>query len=123
MSDAADADDLHFVASADDLPPGDRLVVDVENREIALFNLDGDYYGLSNYCVHQGGPACEGRLGGLLVETDDELRYDRRGEIVSCPWHGWEFDVKTGSHVARPDQYRLPTYEVLESDGDLYVRF
>ncbi|WP_339105962.1 Rieske 2Fe-2S domain-containing protein [Haloterrigena salinisoli] len=112
----------HFVTTADDLNDGEHVIVDIREREIAVFNLDGDYYGLLNYCTHQGGPACEGRLTGELVEDDDgELRYERDGEFVCCPWHGWEFDIKSGYNLARSDEYRVPTYEVVEEGGDLYV--
>ncbi|SEH42755.1 Ferredoxin subunit of nitrite reductase or a ring-hydroxylating dioxygenase [Halopenitus malekzadehii] len=113
--------DRHRVAAAVDLPPGDRVVVDVEGREVAVFNVDGEYHALSNYCPHQGGPACEGLVSGTLeVDGDDELVWDRAGEIVACPWHGWEFDVTDGHHTAS-DRYRLPVYEAYAEDGDVYI--
>ncbi|WP_226012035.1 Rieske (2Fe-2S) protein [Halomicrobium salinisoli] len=115
-------DGLHRVADADSLSHGDRIVTEVRGREVCVFNLDGEYYGLSNYCVHQGGPACEGARSGQLTESDGELRYERSGEFVSCPWHGWKFDIRTGEDLARPDDYRLPTYETVERDGGIYVR-
>jgi nitrite reductase/ring-hydroxylating ferredoxin subunit len=115
------SDRRHFVAAADDLDAGERIVVDVRGREIAVFNVDGDYHALSNYCTHQGGPACEGLLSGTVgVDEDRELCWARDGEIVACPWHGWEFDVTNGDHLGS-DRYRLPHYDVVVADGDLYV--
>lgn len=112
----------HFVTTAAELNECERIIVDIKQREIAVFNIDGEYHGLLNYCVHQAGPACEGRLTGELVEDEDgELSYERDGEFVCCPWHGWEFDIKSGRNLARPEQYQVPTYEVVEEDGDLYV--
>lgn len=111
----------HHVVSADEIAPGDRIIVDIEEREIAVFNLDGEFYALLNYCVHQGGPACEGRRTGKLVQADFDLRYERSGEFVCCPWHGWEFDIKSGHNLARPDDYRVPTYDVTVEDGELFV--
>jgi nitrite reductase/ring-hydroxylating ferredoxin subunit len=119
----ADADHpgRHHVVSEAELAGTDRVVADVEGREIAVFNLDGEYHAVANYCVHQGGPACEGLLSGTVsVSEGMELSYEQEGEIVACPWHGWEFDVRTGEHLARP-QYRLPTYDVVTEDGEVYV--
>ncbi|MFC4247650.1 Rieske (2Fe-2S) protein [Natribaculum luteum] len=117
------ADNLHHVTSVDDVDDGERVVVDVEGREIALFHSNGEFHALSNYCTHQGGPACEGLLTGTIdVDEDDELVWACDDEIVSCPWHGWEFDITTGEHLAS-DKYRLPTYDVRVIDGELYVEF
>lgn len=117
-------DDLHFVTAKEELDEGDRLLVDIREREIAVFNVDGEYHAIANYCVHQGGPICEGLLSGTVTAemTDDgwELGYDRENEILSCPWHGWEFDVKTGEHLSHSG-YQLVSYEVIEQNGDLYV--
>lgn len=113
--------DLHYVTQTDGLEEGDRVIVDVDGREIAVFRIDDEFYALLNYCVHQGGPGCEGRIAGTLVEHEDgSLGYERDNEIVACPWHGWEYDIKTGQHLSRPE-YRVPSYEVLEEDGDIYV--
>jgi nitrite reductase/ring-hydroxylating ferredoxin subunit len=117
-----DRDGLHHVAAADDVGDGERVIVDIEGREIAVFHTNGEFHALSNYCTHQGGPACEGLLSGTLdVDGDDELVWRREDEIVACPWHGWEFDVTDGSHTAS-DRYRLPTYDVRVLDGELYIK-
>lgn len=110
---------LHYVVDATELADGERVLVDVAEREVAVFRLDGEYYALLNFCTHQGGPACEGRLSGYLADEEGELVW-REDEVVSCPWHGWEFDVRTGEHLAST-RYRLPTYDVVERDGKLYV--
>jgi nitrite reductase/ring-hydroxylating ferredoxin subunit len=117
----ADRDDLHHVVAVEDIDDGERIVADFRGREVAVFHSDGEFHALSNYCTHQGGPACEGLLSGTLdVDEDDELVWSRDGLIVSCPWHGWEFDITDGSHTAS-DQYRLPTYEIHVIDGEVYV--
>lgn len=111
----------HHVVSTEDLESKDRAIAEVQGREIAVFNTGGEYYAVANYCVHQGGPACEGLLSGTVSVSDEmELTYDCEGEIVACPWHGWEFDVKTGKHLAR-SEYALPTYDVVVEDGEIYV--
>lgn len=112
----------HRIAPVDAFEVGSRVVADVEGREIAVFRLEDGFYALSNHCVHQGGPACEGLLSGTAtVDEDGRMGYDHDRQVIACPWHGWEFDVTTGEHLAR-DRYRLPTYEVEVEDGNVYVR-
>ncbi|PHQ37521.1 (2Fe-2S)-binding protein [Halorubrum persicum] len=116
-----DQSNIHHVIAADDISDGERIIVDITGREIAVFHSNGEFYALSNYCTHQGGPACEGLLSGTLdVDGDDELAWACDDEIVACPWHGWEFDITDGTHTAS-DDYRLPTYDVHILDGELYV--
>ena len=114
---------LHVVADVERFEGTDRILADVEGREVAVFDLDGEFFALANYCVHQGGPLCEGTVSGALTTNEDfELAYGREGEVVSCPWHGWEFDVRTGEHLAETG-YRTPTYDVVVRDGKVYVEF
>jgi nitrite reductase (NADH) small subunit len=110
------------VCSTDDLDPGERLIVDTGGREIAVFNVNGEYIAVANYCVHAGGPVCEGKLSGTVTASVDEWEYDweREGEILACPWHGWEFDILTGENLS-DSAYRLLTYDVTVSDGTVYV--
>ncbi len=93
----------HEVCRVADLPPGERLLVDVEGLSIGVFNVDGEFHALANVCPHQLAPLCEGLLTGLSVaEGPGEYGWERDGEIVRCPWHGWEFDVTTGESVFNP---------------------
>jgi len=101
------------VCPAADLDTGDRRLVEIEGREIGLFNVDGEYYALRNVCPHKRAPLCEGTLTGLrLADTPDEVRTEREGEILQCPWHGWEFDITDGSLIVDPGGMRARTYDV-----------
>jgi len=103
----------HVVARVDELPPGERRIVEVEGRSIGVFNVGGEFFALRNRCPHQGGPLCLGRTSGFLIgESPGEYRYSRAGEILRCPWHGWEFDVLTGRSVFNPHKLRVRSYEV-----------
>lgn len=115
-----DIEDLHYVTEAGNLESGERIIVDVEGREVAVFNVKGEYYALANYCVHQGGPVCEGLISGTLSEDEEGLKYEKDDEVVACPWHGWEFDIKTGEHLARK-KYKLPSYNVVVHEETIYV--
>jgi nitrite reductase/ring-hydroxylating ferredoxin subunit len=113
----------HVVARLRDFRPGDRRIVEVEGRSIGVFNIRGEFYALRNICPHQGAPLCLGKVMGTTVARKPfELEYGRDGEIVKCPWHGWEFDILTGRSVFNPHLVRVRTYEVsiepVEDDSD-----
>ena len=112
----------HVVARAADIPPGGRKLVTVRGRPIAVFNLGGTFYGLLNRCPHQGGPMCEGVLTGLIeADTPGTYRYSRVGEVLRCPWHGWEFDIRTGQSWCEPGKVALRNYSVEVAPGQLVV--
>jgi nitrite reductase/ring-hydroxylating ferredoxin subunit len=103
----------YVVATVREIPTGKRKIVEVAGRSIGIFNVDGAFYALRNRCPHQGGPLCQGRLGGSVISSKPgEYEYVRDGEILRCPWHGWEFDLKTGQSWFDPARIRVKTYEV-----------
>ncbi len=73
----------HRIAAIADCPPGACLEAVAADRIVALYNVDGQFHALDGVCPHQGGPLGKGQLAGC---------------IVTCPWHGWQFDVRTGQH-------------------------
>ena len=89
------------VARVGDVQPGKGMVVILKGTRVALFNCDGIYYAIRNTCPHMGGELGEGLL---------------EGDIVTCPWHGWRFNVKTGKNP-EADVVGVRTYEV-RVDGD-----
>ena len=95
----------------------------MRGRSIAVFNLEGEFFGLFNRCPHQGGPMCEGILTGL-IESDEpgHHRYSRKGEILRCPWHGWEFDVRTGQSDREPERIQARSYPVEVAEGQRVVQ-
>lgn len=101
---------------------GARVTVEIDGQEITVFNSGGEFYAVLNYCVHQAGPLCEGRLSGHMTIGDDgwDWSYDHDQKYISCPWHGWKFDITTGESVSDA-RYKVPTYEVVQEDGDLYI--
>jgi nitrite reductase (NADH) small subunit len=104
----------HRVGTTREIPPGARKIVHLENRSIGVFNVNGTYYGIRNTCPHQGAPLCQGRLTGLAMHSmPGEYNYGREGEIISCPWHGWEFDLTNGKSIYDPQKCLVKTYEVI----------
>ena len=103
----------YVVATVDEIPPGGRKVVEVAGRSIGVFNVGGEFFALRNRCPHQGGPLCLGRLGGFVTASaPGEYEYSRAGEILQCPWHGWEFDLRTGQSWFDPARTRVARYQV-----------
>ena len=101
------------VATVEEIPIGARKIVTIAGRSIGVFNVDGEFYALRNTCPHQGGPLCEGRVTGFLQsQVPGEYEYTRRGEILKCPWHGWEYDIKTGQSWVDPVKAWVRTYPV-----------
>jgi 3-phenylpropionate/trans-cinnamate dioxygenase ferredoxin subunit len=113
----------HVVATVDEVPPGSRKLVTVKGRPVALFNIKGEYFAIFNVCPHQGGSLCAGALVGLtLSDEPGTYKYSRQGEMLRCPWHGWEFDVRTGQSWCDPDKIRTRSYAVKTEPGEELVR-
>jgi 3-phenylpropionate/trans-cinnamate dioxygenase ferredoxin subunit len=103
----------HIVCRVSELPPGERRIVEAEGRSIGVFNVKGAYYALRNRCPHQAAPLCLGAIKGMtLPSKPNEYIWAREGEILRCPWHGWEFDITTGTSIFNPHRVRVRTYEV-----------
>lgn len=114
----------YIVATVDEIPPGGRKIIEIGGRSIGIFNLGGDFFALRNRCPHQGGPLCTGRLAGVLQSNlPGEYVYSRPGEILRCPWHGWEFHLRTGQSWFDPARVRTRSYRVsVEPGGALLER-
>jgi nitrite reductase (NADH) small subunit len=93
------------IASVDECPPGQCLELVAGDRIVALYNVEGRFYALDGVCPHQGGPLGRGTL---------------RGCVVTCPWHGWQFDVRTGQHLTNRS-IRHFTFPVKVEGGQVFV--
>lgn len=103
----------HRVCYTTELPPGARKIVEIEGRSIGVFNIGGEFYALKNVCPHQFAPLCLGKVTGHNAPSPvAEYDWCREGEIVRCPWHAWEFDIKTGKSIFNPHKVRTKSYQV-----------
>ncbi len=93
------------VAKLADLPPGTCKAVQVSGRAIAIYNVSGTVFATDNTCLHQGGPLGDGFLDG---------------DIITCPWHLWEYNVRTGEKVGEPS-LRVATYPVRVEGDEIQV--
>lgn len=112
----------HIVARVNEIPAGGRKIVEINGRSIGIFNINGEFFALLNRCPHEGAELCTGTVTGLRQsEKPGEYQWNRPGEIVRCPWHGWEFDIKTGQSWFDPTKVRVRPYPAtIESDVSGY---
>jgi 3-phenylpropionate/trans-cinnamate dioxygenase ferredoxin component len=94
------------VATTDEIPPGERLVVGVGRDWVAIFNVDGQYYAIEDRCTHDDGPLAEGFLNGLTIE---------------CPRHGACFDISTGKVLSPPAMIDVPSYQIRVTGNEIQV--
>ena len=88
-----------------DVPAGEGRVVDAGGKTVAVFNVAGRFYAIDNTCAHRGGPLGEG---------------DLEGNIVTCPWHGWRWDVTTGANANNP-AVKVACFPVSVHDDEVFV--
>ena len=114
-----------MVGALADFPEGSHRVVEVSGRQIGIFNIRGELFGLPNVCPHQTGPVCAGKtVVGTMRSTEEtgwRPEWVHDGEVIVCPWHGLEYHVPTGQCMAFP-HVRLRRYNVLVEDGEVRVR-
>lgn len=108
--------------TVNEIPPGERKIVELEGKSVGVFNVGGQFVAVLNVCPHELAPVCRGRVSGTtLPSPPGEMRWGREGEILACPWHGWEFDLLTGCALADP-RTRLRTYPTRVEDGTVFVQ-
>ena len=93
------------VAAKSEMGPGASKKIEVNGKEIALFNVGGNFYAIDDTCKHRGGPLSEGSC---------------EDKVVACPWHGWEYDVTTGACLTNPAAQQTK-YDVKVEGNDVYV--
>lgn len=97
--------DFVKVCKKSDVPEGRGKTVDVNGKAVAIFNVEGNFYAISDTCVHRGGPLGEGEV---------------EGKTVVCPWHGWRYDVTTGSNELNPS-ISVQKYPIRVEGDDVLV--
>lgn len=98
--------DFTKVATVAEIPSGSGKVIQIGDQDVALFNVDGEFYAMDNTCTHVGGPLGEGEL---------------EGSTVTCPWHGAQFNVKTGEVTGPPAGEGVKSFSVKVEGDDILV--
>lgn len=111
------------MARVDEVVPGTPLLRTVKGRDIGIFNVGGEFYALLNRCPHQMAELCRGRVTHLVkAKRAGEVEVTREGEFIKCPWHGWEFDIRTGQSYCDPNSIFVRQYGVTVEPGEELVK-
>ncbi|MBO0765791.1 MAG: Rieske (2Fe-2S) protein [Hyphomicrobiaceae bacterium] len=111
------------LAKVSEVKPGAPKIVTAMGRQIGLFNVGGEYFALANRCPHMGAELCKGWIVGLVQsDAPGEYRVTRPGEFLRCPWHGWEFDIKTGQSWCDPKSVKARNFKVQVEPGSELVK-
>jgi nitrite reductase/ring-hydroxylating ferredoxin subunit len=107
------------VGRPDDIAEGERKLYNVNGRDVVIFRRDNEYFGLLNRCPHRGASLCEGRfVSNITSEGPGEYEFHGDEKMLACPWHGWEFDIRTGQSYFDPSGVRSRPYPVAVVSGD-----
>jgi nitrite reductase/ring-hydroxylating ferredoxin subunit len=108
----------YVVAPAPPSCPGGRPPLGVGGRQIIVCNLAGEFFAVSDRCPHQGGPLSKGIVTGFVESQEPgEYRHSRRGEVIRCPWHSWEYDIRTGKSWCDPRRIQVRNFKVDVESG------
>lgn len=113
----------HLVARTGDLKPGEHRLVRINNIELGLYNIAGNYYAVHNMCPHQFGPVCQGVIAAKSVADEStgwKTEWVKAGEVLVCPWHGMQFDILDGQSLSDKN-LRLRTFPVRVADDEVWV--
>lgn len=114
------------IGPAKDFDDPGRKVIDVDGVEVGVFKLGGEFFAYLSECPHMGGPACQGKLMPKVEEviapdhTSKGMAFSKTQMNIVCPWHAYEYDIRTGIHVGN-SKMRLRPVKVRISDGDVVV--
>jgi len=117
--------EVNIGAAADFADPG-RKIIGFEGFEVGVFRLDGEFFAYLNLCPHMGGPACQGKMIAKVEEiiaedrTSKGMAFSKTRMHVVCPWHGYEFDIRTGVHPGNA-RARLRKINVTVADGEVVI--
>lgn len=116
----------YIVPEARHLGPGEKVVVQLRGRPVVIVNVGGELYAIGGICAHQSGPLHMGRVfdefQARVVDGGRVQEYiASKGTVLACPWHGWEYDARTGKCLWS-ERYRVATYRVERGpDGEVAV--
>lgn len=114
---------FQIVAQVSDIPPGHRKLVAVRGRDVVIFNEGGEFFAILNRCPHQGGRLCDGRLTVAVTSSEPGVyEYLAERRVIRCPWHGWEFDIRTGKSWCEPDRVKVRSFKTEVLPGSQLVR-
>ena len=112
----------HFIGKTSEFPDHQSKKVAAGKKQILVWKAGDRFFATSEQCPHQGASLSTVELTGtMLPSAPKEFVYGLAGSVIRCPWHAWEFDVRTGRRIYSEDERCLATYEVIVEDGNVYI--
>ena len=113
----------HDIGAVEDFKSGMPRRVQVDGRALVVVRNLEEFHVLRDTCPHQGARLSDGRVGGVASECEAGrgITYERVGEILTCPWHGWEYDLQTGRPLVASNRNRVRTFRVQVESGRVFV--
>jgi nitrite reductase (NADH) small subunit len=113
--------DLVDIGPIESFPVGRLITIEFAGRTIGVIRTGTGIHAIGNRCPHQGGPICRGIVTGTMAPSlPNEYVYEKDGEIIRCPWHGYEFELSTGQSVGGAVRGRVAIYTVEARAGRVY---
>jgi nitrite reductase (NADH) small subunit len=110
------------LGKVEDFAHGKMAIREVGGQSIGIFRDNDSFSAMLNICPHRAAPVCQGVIGGtMLPSAPGEYVYGLEGLVLRCPWHGWEFDVRTGESVGPVDKRNLTMVSVTVEGGEVFV--
>ncbi|NKB68920.1 MAG: Rieske 2Fe-2S domain-containing protein [Candidatus Latescibacteria bacterium] len=111
------------IGAVGDFASGQPQRVEVAGRALVVVRSGERFYALRDTCPHQGAPLSGGKVGGTSLPClpGDEIGFGQEGELLTCPWHGWQFELATGRALVEPERFRVRAYPVRVVEGRVLV--
>ena len=111
------------VGRLEDFPVGQFRITQVRGVEIGVIRMhNGELRAIRNHCPHRGAPICKGSVTGTWPPCEPgQMRYEMQGQVLVCPWHGYEYDLATGRELFQRRATQLRMYPVAVEDGNVVV--
>ena len=115
----------HYVAPKKEIIENSPYTVEFGGEEIVIFHIEGELFAIRNLCPHRGGPLSQGKITNSLEcewpSVGERVCEQLSGDpAIACPWHGWEFDLKSGTHLG-DDDFGIKTYGLLIDDDEVFI--
>jgi nitrite reductase (NADH) small subunit len=112
-----------FVGDIDAFPKRKVVPAHVDGKRIGVLRHGDEIYAFADHCPHHGGPMCYAQVAGTMLPSEpNEFRYDLDGLVVKCPWHAYEFDVRTGRAIGDIIRGRLMVYRTEVRDRKVFIQ-
>jgi 3-phenylpropionate/trans-cinnamate dioxygenase ferredoxin subunit len=112
----------HVVGPASEFTDGEKRIVEIGGRSVGIIYSNDEFFAVRNVCPHASAPVCLGELTDTALPSEPGVfRYGMKGYVLRCPWHNWEFDLRTGEALFGTDDRSLTTYPVSIEDGNVVV--